>query len=279
MTGIVRIDAHVDFLVYDPREHVWVTDELGTLKGSFLPGDLEPLLTRAGFDGCIAVEARQFPHENEWLLDLARAHPSISGIVGWVDLCAPDVTARLEALTAHPRIKGFRHVVIDEPDERFLLREDFQRGIAALGPLGFTYDLLILPRHAPAAVQLARRFPEQRFVLDHLGLPDIRARELVAWEAGLKELAACPNVFCKLSGLVYRADWRRWRPADFEPYLDIALELFGSMRLMIGSNWPVCTVAGDYGIVLDVVLDRVRTLSQAEQRQILGETCTRGYDL
>ena len=106
MTGIVRIDAHVHFLVYDPREHVWVTDELGALKGSFLPGDLEPLLTRAGFDGCIAVEARQFPHENEWLLDLARAHPSISGIVGWVDLCAPDVTACLEALTAHPRIKG-----------------------------------------------------------------------------------------------------------------------------------------------------------------------------
>jgi len=275
----MRIDAHVHFLVYDPREHTWVTDELGALKGSFLPGDLEPLLRRAGFDGCIAVEARQLPRENEWLVDLARAHASIRGIVGWVDLCAPDVTARLEGLAASPQIKGFRHVVIDEPDERFLLRDDFRRGIAALGPLGFTYDLLIMPRHALAAVQLVKKFPEQRFVLDHLGLPDIRARELVPWEAGLKELAACPNVFCKLSGLVYRADPQRWRPRDFGPYLDIALELFGPMRLMIGSNWPVCTVAGDYDTVLGIVLDRVRTLSQAEQRQILGETCTSCYNL
>src|SRR5262245_46991776 len=275
----MRIDAHVHFLVYDPREHVWVTDELGALKGSFLPGDLEPLLTRAGFDGCIAVEARQLPHENEWLLDLARTHPSIKGIVGWVDLCAPDVAARLEGLAVHPLIKGFRHVVIDEPDERFLLRDDFHRGIAALGPLGFPYDLLILPRHAPVAVQLVRKFPEQRFVLDHLGLPEIRTRELVAWEAGLGDLAACPNVFCKLSGLAYRADWQRWRPADFGPYLDIALELFGPMRLMVGSNWPVCTVAGDYDTVLGIVFDRIRTLSASEQRQILGETCTGCYNL
>ena len=275
----MRIDAHVHFLVYDPREHVWVTDELGALKGSFLPGNLEPLLTRAGFDGCIAVEARQLPRENDWLLDLARAHASIKGIVGWVDLCDRDVTVRLEGLAAHRLIKGFRHVVIDEPDERFLLRDDFHRGIAALGPLGFTYDLLILPRHAPAALQLVRKFPEQRFVLDHLGLPDIRARELAAWKAGLEDLAACPNVSCKLSGLAYRADWQQWRPADFGPYLDVALELFGPMRLMVGSNWPVCTVAGDYDSVLGIVLDRVRTLSEAEQRQILGETCTRCYNL
>ena len=275
----MRIDAHVHFLVYDPREHTWVTDELGALKRSFLPDKLEPLLRRAGFGGCIAVEARQLPHETGWLLDLARAHASIRGIVGWVDLCAPDVTARLEGLAVYPQIKGFRHVVIDEPDERFLLRDDFQRGIAALGPLGFTYDLLILPRQAAAAVQLARKFPEQRFVLDHLGLPDIRASELVPWEAGLKELAACPNVFCKLSGLVYRADWQRWRPGDFGPYLDIALELFGPARLMVGSNWPVCTVAGDYDTVLGIVLDRIRTLSQGEQAQILGKTCASFYNL
>src|SRR5262249_41981088 len=250
------------------------TDELGALKGTFLPGDLEPLLRGAGFDGCVAVEARQLPHENEWLLDLARSHPSIEGIVGWGDLCAPDGTARLGSLQGPPRIKGFRHVVIDEPDEGFLLRDDFQRGIAALGPLGFTYDLLIFPRHVPAAVRLVRKFPRQRFVLDHLGLPDIRARQLAPWAAGLKALAACPNVVCKLSGLAYRADWQRWRPGDFAPYLDVALERFGPGRLMVGSNWPVCTVAGAYAAVLDIVLDRVRTLSPGEQAQILGGTCT-----
>src|SRR5262249_42375663 len=130
----MRIDAHVHFLVYNPREHVWVTDELSALKGSFLPGDLAPLLSGAGFDGCVAVEARQLPHENEWLLDLARSHAGIKGVVGWVDLCAPDVTARLEALKVHSQLRGFRHVVIDEPDEGFLLREDFQRSPARLAP-------------------------------------------------------------------------------------------------------------------------------------------------
>ncbi len=275
----MRIDAHVHFLVYNPREHVWVTDELGALKGSFLPDHLKPLLSGAGFDGCIAVEARQLPHENDWLLGLARSHASIKGIVGWVDLCAPDVAMWLESLAVHPQIKGFRHVVIDEPDEGFLLRDDFQRGIAALSQHGFTYDLLILPRHMAAAVQLVRKFPQQRFVLDHLGLPDIRAGQLAPWMAGLKMLAACPNVFAKLSGLAYRADWQRWRLEDFDPYLDVALELFGPGRLMVGSNWPVCTVAGDYDAVLGIVLNRVRALSKDEQAQILEGTCTHFYRL
>lgn len=275
----MRVDAHVHFLVYNPREHVWVTDELGSLKGSFLPDDLEPLLRRAGFDGCVAVEARQLPHENDWLLDLARSHASIQGIVGWVDLCAADVMTRLEGLKVHHQIKGFRHVVIDEPDEGFLLRDDFQRGIAALGPFGFTYDLLIFPRHVSAAVQLVRKFPQQRFVLDHLGLPDIRAGQLAPWQAGMKALASWPNVFCKVSGLAYRADWQRWRSEDFAPYLDISLELFGPGRLMVGSNWPVCTVAGEYDAVLGILLDRVRAMSPDEQAEILGGTCTYFYGL
>jgi L-fuconolactonase len=277
--GTARIDAHVHFLVYDPREHVWVTDELGCLKRSFLPDDLVPLLAGAGLDGCVAVEARQFPHENDWLLELARSHPTIKGIVGWVDLCAADVTTRLEGLKVHPQIKGFRHVVIDEPDDDFLLRDDFQRGIGALGPFGFTYDLLIYPGHLPAALQLVRKFPQQRFVLDHLGLPDIRGGQLAPWRAGLKALASRPNVFCKVSGLAYRAGWQRWRSEDFAPYLDAGLELFGPGRLMVGSNWPVCLVAGDYGAVLGIVLDRVRTLSPGEQAQILGGTCTHFYGL
>ncbi len=275
----MRIDSHVHFFVYNPREHVWVTNELHDLKGTFLPVQLEPLLSRAHFDGCVAVEARQLPIENEWLLDLARSHPSIKGIVGWVDLCAPDVAARLEALALHPQIRGFRHVVIDEPDDNFLARDDFQRGIGALGPLGFSYDLLIFPRHLRSAMQLVRKFPQQRFVLDHLGLPDIRAGELSAWAAALKELANCSNVFAKLSGLAFRANWRHWRPEDFTPYLDIAVELFAPSRLMIGSNWPVCTVAGDYSRVLDIVLNYVRTLSAGEQAQILGDTCAHFYKL
>jgi L-fuconolactonase len=275
----MQIDSHVHFLVYNPQEHVWVTDELGALKASFLPNDIEPLLSRTGFQGCVAVEARQMAKENDWLLSLARSHPVIKGVVGWVDLAAPDITTRLEALAIHPEIKGFRHVVIDEPDEGFLLRDDFQRGITALGPFGFTYDLLILPQHMPAAVQLVRKFPQQRFVLDHLGLPDIRERQIASWKPGMKELAAFPNVFVKLSGLVFRADWQRWRPQDFTPYLNVALELFGPKRLMLGSNWPVCTVGGEFNAVISAYLDGIRALSSEDQSEILGGTSVRCYRL
>jgi L-fuconolactonase len=275
----MQIDSHVHFLVYNPKEHVWVTDELRALKASFLPNNIEPLLSRAGFQGCVAIEARQMPKENDWLLSLARSHPFIKGIVGWVDLAAPDITTRLEALAVNPEIKGFRHVVIDEPDEGLLLRDDFQRGIAALGPFGFTYDLLILPQHVSAAVQLVRKFPQQRFVLDHLGLPDIRRKQMSLWQSGLKELAALPNVFVKLSGLVFRADWQRWRPEDFTPYIDVALELFGPKRLMLGSNWPVCTIGGVFNAVINAYLDGIRVLSPEHQAEILGGTCVRCYRL
>ena len=160
-----------------------------------------------------------------------------------------------------------------------MLRDDFQRGIAALGTFGFTYDLLILPQHVPAAVQLVRKFPQQRFVLDHLGLPDIRGKQIGSWNSGMKELAALPNVFVKLSGLVFRADWQRWRPQDFTPYIDVALELFGPKRLMLGSNWPVCTVGGEFNAVINAYLDGIRTLSPEEQAEILGGTCVRCYRL
>jgi L-fuconolactonase len=219
------------------------------------------------------------PKENDWLLSLARSRPVIKGVVGWVDLAAPDITTQLEALAIHPEIKGFRHVVIDEPDDKFLLREDFQRGIAALGLFGFTYDLLIFPRHVPAAMQLVRKFPQQRFVVDHLGLPDIRGKQISSWQSGLKELAALPNVFAKLSGLVYRAHWQRWRPQDFAPYIDAALELFGPKRLMIGSNWPVCTVGGEFKNIINAYLDGIRALSPQDQAEILGGTCVRCYRL
>jgi L-fuconolactonase len=275
----MQIDSHVHFLVYNPQEHVWVTNELGVLKASFLPDDIELLLNRAGFQGCVAVEARQMSKENDWLLSLARSHPVIKGIVGWVDLAAPDIAIQLEALAIHPEIKGFRHVVIDEPAEGFLLRDDFQRGIAALGSFGFTYDLLILPQHMPAAVQLVRQFPQQRFVLDHLGLPDIRGKQIGSWQSGMKELAALPNVFAKLSGLVFRANWEHWQSQDFTPYIDVALELFGPKRLMVGSNWPVCTVGGEFNAVVNAYRDGIGSLSQEEQAEILGGTCARCYRL
>jgi len=274
-----RIDAHQHFWRYRPETHGWITDAMAQLRRDFLPADLQPLLSAAGFDGCVAVQAQQNVAETEWLLDLADASPFIRGVVGWVDLRAPDVRLQLQRLVTRPRFRGVRHIVQDEPDDRFMLRPEFLRGIAALAPLRLTYDILIYARQLPAAGELVRQFPRQRFVLDHIAKPEIRGRHLDDWACGLEALAACPNVWCKLSGLITEADWQRWNPADFTPYLDVVLRCFGPYRLMIGSDWPVCTLAGSYADVIAVVAAFIARLPPDARAAILGGTAERVYGL
>jgi L-fucono-1,5-lactonase len=274
-----RIDAHQHFWRYRPETHPWISAAMPQLKRDFLPADLKPLLGAAGFDGCVAVQAQHTRRETEWLLKLADEYPIIRGVVGWVDLCADDVAAELETLATHPRLRGVRHLVQDEPDERFLLRPEFLRGISALGSFDLTYDILIYSRHLPVAAELVQRFPSQRFVVDHLAKPDIRHRRVEVWKRGMAALAHSPNVCCKLSGLVTEADWQAWKPADFTAYLDGALDRFGADRLMIGSDWPVCTLAGAYADVIAVVTDFIARLSPDEQDAILGGTAARFYAL
>ena len=266
----VGIDAHQHFWHYDPREYGWIDERMGVLKRDFLPGHLEPELKAAGFDACVAVQARQTVEETDWLLDLAERHPFVAGVVGWVDLRAPDVRTTLERLAGRPKLVGLRHIVQTEPNDRFLLRADFGRGLALLEEFGLAYDILIYPRHLPAATELVRRFPRQRFVLDHLAKPEIARGEIRAWSRELRALAAEPNVLAKLSGLVTEADWKAWTPDQLRPYLDVAFELFGPPRLMIGSDWPVCTLAGDYGRVMGVVSDYLRGRSPAEREAVRG---------
>lgn len=275
----MRIDAHQHFWRYRPETHAWITEAMPQLKRDFLPADLQPLLSAAGFDACVAVQAQQNVAETEWLLQLADQHPFIRGVVGWVDLCKPNVADGLRRLAAHPRLRGVRHVVQDEPDDRFMLRPEFLHGIAALAPLGLTYDILIYARQLPAAIELVQRFPQQRFVLDHIGKPEIRARHLDPWRNGIRTLAAHPNVSCKLSGMVTEADWAGWKPSDCTAYLDIVLAGFGAQRLMIGSDWPVCTLAGTYGDVMAVVTDYIGFLSPSEREAILGGNAARFYRL
>ena len=275
----MRFDAHQHFWRYRPETHPWISDAMPQLKRDFLPADLRPLLAAAGFDGCIAVQAQHSLAETEWLLQLADAHPFIRGVIGWVDLCAPNVLDDLQRLTCQPRLRGMRHIVQDEPDERFLLRPDFVRGIALLRQLGLTYDLLIYPRHLPAAVDLVRCLPDQSFVVDHIAKPEIRARRVDDWQRGIRALAAAPNVCCKLSGLVTEADWQRWQAADFAAYLDIVLEAFGPQRLMIGSDWPVCTLAACYADAIRVVTDYIGRLSVDEQDAVLGGVAACWYHL
>ena len=210
---------------------------------------------------------------------LAEANEFVRGVVGWVDLCSPDAPAHLEQLAGKRKLVGIRHVAQDEPDDEFLLRPDFFRGIALLREFGLAYDILIYPRHLRVAASFARQFPEQRFVLDHIAKPLDCGASHGAMEQGLRALAELPNVHCKLSGMVTEARWKQWSREDFRPYLDTVLEAFGPSRLMIGSDWPVCTLSADYRSTMQIVMDFIEELSAAEKDAILGGNCAEFYRL
>jgi L-fuconolactonase len=252
---------------------------MGVLKRDFLPGDLEPLLAGIKFDGSIVVQARQNLEETRWLLALAEQHAFIKGVVGWVDLRSDRLPAQLERFACHPKLVGVRHVVHDEADDNFMLRAEFRHGIAQLSDFNLTYDLLLFPKHLPIAVQLVREFPKQPFVLDHIAKPHIAEGRISPWHEDLRALADFPNVFCKLSGMVTEAKWNDWRPGDFHRYLDVVLDAFGPGRVMIGSDWPVCTLSGDYGAVMKLVIEYLQTLSITDQAAILGDNCARFYQI
>ena len=275
----MHIDAHQHFWIYDPREYEWIDDSMAALRRDFLPDALQPELERAGFQGCIAVQARQTTEETRWLLELAESSPFILGVVGWVDLQSPDVRLQLQAFARNPKLVGVRHIVQGERDERFLLRPEFLRGISVLEEFDLAYDILIYSKHLPVAAEFVRQFPRQRFVLDHLAKPPIKSGSLQPWERGIRELADFPNVLCKLSGLVTEADWQQWKPEHIAPYLDVAFECFGAERLMIGSDWPVCTVVADYSRTLGIVADFIAQLPREQQDAILGGNCAAVYRL
>lgn len=269
------IDAHHHFWRYQPAEYGWIDEPMAALRRDFLPADLRGDMDRGGVSGTIAVQARQTLEETRWLLDLAREHPFVRGVVGWIDL-QQDVDAQLAPFAGTGSLVGVRHVVQGEADG-FLERPAFLSGIARLEPAGLAYDILVYARQLPQAIAFARRFPRQRFVLDHLGKPDVRGAALQAWRGQLAELAAIPNVCCKLSGLVTEADWRRWTPGQLRPYLDAALDSFGPDRIMIGSDWPVCLVAATYADVLALVRDAIGEYSDAERQRMVAGTAQDFY--
>jgi L-fuconolactonase len=273
----LRIDSHQHFWNYDPVKDAWITDAMSILKRDFAPGDLLPLIRHAGIDATIAVQASQSESENSYLLSLAEQCPSIAGVVGWVDFCVDNVPERLAYFKQFEKICGFRHVVQDEPDDRFLLRADFKRGIRGLRNLGFTYDLLIYPKQLPAAVDFLHQFPDQPCVIDHLAKPALKTREITVWARYMQAMAANPNVFCKVSGLVTEADWRSWQPGDFTPYLDVVFDAFGTNRTMFGSDWPVCLLAASYDQVVRIVEGYVKNRPAEEQERIFGGNAARFY--
>jgi L-fuconolactonase len=275
----MRIDSHQHFWRYDAAEYPWIDDSMAPLRRDFLPGDLHDEMPRAAIDACVAVQARQTVEETRWLLQLADTHPFVAGVIGWVDLQADDAAEQLEQFLDHPKFVGVRHIVQAEADDRFLLRPRFCRGISLLEDRNLTYDILIYPKHLRVAAELVSRFPRQRFVLDHLAKPDIRSGELREWEKGIRELASCRFVYCKLSGLVTEADWNRWARDDIRPYLDVAFDCFGAQRLLVGSDWPVCTVAADYARVISLVDEYVAGRPAADRDAVMGGNAARLWRL
>jgi L-fuconolactonase len=275
----MKIDAHQHFWQYNAVRHSWITEEMSLLKRDFMPGDLDDERKVNNIDATIAVQADQSEEETVFLLQLARRNSSIAGVVGWVDLCSPHVAKRLKHFSQFDKLCGFRHIAQDEPDDRFLVRPDFLRGVALLHEFRYTYDILIYPEQLPAAVELVAHFPEQKFVIDHIAKPEIKARSRSGWAVLMQNLAARPNVYCKLSGLVTEADWKSWKKEDFRPYLDIVFGAFGPKRLMFGSDWPVCLLAASYQQVLEIIEDYVKDCAADIKDKIFGGNAADFYQL
>jgi L-fuconolactonase len=275
----MKIDSHQHFWKYHPVKDAWITDDMKVIQRDFMPEDLEPVLMQYEFDGCIAVQADQSEQETLFLLELADQYSFIKGVVGWVDLRAPNVDERLEYFSTFPKLKGVRHIVQGEPQDDFLLRKDFCRGISLLQQYQFTYDILIHPRHLKYAKEFVQRFPNQRFVIDHLAKPFIKEQIWEDWKNDLDAVAEMSNVHCKISGMVTEADWKNWKVDDFTIYFESVWEAFGPKRVMFGSDWPVCLVAADYKQVCQIVDEHTVFLSADEKAKLWGLNAQHFYNL
>ena len=273
------IDSHHHFWHYTAEDYGWIPPAWSRVKRDFLPADLSAEITAAGVDGVITVQARQSLEETEWLLRLAGQHPFIRGVVGWVPLSDPAIETHLDRFTAAPKLRSLRHVLQGEPDDAYMLRADFNRGISALTRRGLAYDILILERHLPATIQFVDRHPDQVFILDHIAKPRIAAGELEPWACNIRELARRPHVACKLSGMVTEAGVATWTPAQLQPYFDIVIEAFGPDRLLFGTDWPVCLAGVEYARWKTTVANALHPLSATEQAAIFGGNAQTLYRL
>ena len=273
------IDAHHHLWRYTAEEYGWIDDAMVSLRRDFLPVDLVAVMQEAGVEGAVAVQARQTVEETRWLLQQAKSCEAIRGVVGWAPIAGPDFAAVMEEFADSEKLRGLRHVLQSEPDENYMLRPDFNAGIARLPQLGLVYDVLIYERQLPQTIEFVDRHPQQAFVLDHIGKPRIADGALGPWRQQIMELAKRQHVCCKISGLVTEANWATWTPETLKPYLDTVVEAFGPHKLMAGSDWPVCLVASGYGRWFDVLRTYFAEFSEAERAAIFGETAMRVYKL
>lgn len=274
-----KIDAHQHFWEFDPVRDGWITEEMTVIRKDFLPKDIKPVLKKNGIEGCVAVQADQSEKETNFLLDLAKENDFIKGVVGWIDLLKENINERLDYYSQFKALKGFRHILQGEKDRQFMLRPDFIRGIRALKKFNFTYDILIFPDQLQHTKNFVAAFPDQKFVIDHIAKPYIIDKEIDEWKKDITDVAKQENVYCKISGLVTEADWKKWKEKDFVPYLDVIVESFGMDRVMFGSDWPVCLLAASYKKVKEIVENYLSSFAQQEQEKVFGQNAIEFYNL
>jgi L-fuconolactonase len=275
----MTIDSHQHFWTFDPIRDSWITDEMSVIQRNFYPEDLQPTLQQNGIDACIAVQADQSLSETRFLLDLATKNDFVKAVVGWIDLQADAIDEQLSEWKSDKKLAGFRHVLQAEPDTEYMLRPSFLRGISKLKKHGFTYDILIFPKHLVTVQKFVAQFSDQPFVLDHIAKPYIKAGLIDDWKRDIKSLAKFENLQCKVSGIITEADWKRWNYEQIKPFLDVVFDTFGTDRIMFGSDWPVCLVAGDYSQVKVVIETYMKGFSVSEKAKVFGENAARFYGI
>jgi L-fuconolactonase len=275
----MRIDTHQHFWKFDPIRDSWITEEMQVIKRDFSPLDIQFVLERNGFGGSVAVQADQSKEETAYLVQLANDYPFIKGVVGWIDLQAADIRQQLDGYQSDTVIKGFRHIVEGEADPDFLIRPAILNGLKALADYGYTYDLLIRPRHYAATLDCVQQNPNLQFVLDHIAKPPIKSKAFDEWATFIDALSAFPNVVCKVSGLATEADWEGWKLDDFKQYLEHIFARFGKERIMYGSDWPVCLLAASYEESIAIVEDKLGQFTAAEKNAFWAENAIRVYNI
>jgi L-fuconolactonase len=275
----MRIDAHQHFWDLDRFDYPWMHPPPSRLRFSFLPQHLGPILKRNKFDGSVLVQANTSLEETRWLLELTAAHSFIRGVVAWVDLTSPQLGYILDELQRHPKFKGVRHPVEEEPDANWLLRADVLRGLGELARRGLPYDLLLRPFHLPLVLRLAERVPELRMVIDHLAKPPIASGRVEGWAEDIAAAARLPQVFCKLSGMITEAG-PNWTADMLKPYVRHVWQSFGPERLMFGSDWPVCLLACEtWKVTLAAFTQSLGPLAPEVREKVTGSTAAKFYRL
>ncbi|MSQ08183.1 MAG: amidohydrolase [Dehalococcoidia bacterium] len=273
------IDSHHHFWDLTRFAYPWMPQEDSVLKRTYGPPELAPSLEETGVDKTVIVQAHQSVDETRWLLKVAHESPFVAGVVGWVDLTGPGLGDVLDELQRDVSFKGVRHIWHDEAADDWLARPAAVRGLKEVARRGLAYDFLVRPQHLKYVPQIIDAVPDLRAVIDHIAKPLIKERGIEPWLSDLRRVANVTGIMCKVSGMVTEADHRNWTPQDLRPYTAHVVGMFGWDRLMFGSDWPVCLLAGSYAQVIGAARANLEWLKPHERDAVFGGNAARFYNL